>query len=281
MTSSAALDGHKSRPFSALFRVAAIASALVLAGCMGRDDDFVVEQAIPAADLYAEGIAAYEAQRYGDAIEAFGELDRRYPYSEQGRRGLILMADAQYDLSRFEDAIASAERYLLLYPNGADADMALHLIGEAYLRQVPDVTRDQAAARRGLNANEELVERFPNSPYTEQARLNIVAVNDQLAGQEMLVGRYYQERRDYVAAVNRFRLVVEEYGDTRHAEEALFRLTETYLAMGLVSEAQTAAAVLGHNFPNSPWYQQAYNLLGAGGLQPNRGGGWLGALFRN
>jgi len=280
MTSSATLDGRKVRPFTAFFRVAAIASALVLAGCMGRDD-FIAEQAIPAADLYAEGIAAYEAQRYGEAIDAFAELDRRYPYSEQGRRGLILMADAQYNLSRWEASIASSERYLLLYPNGANADMALHLIGEAYLRQVPDVTRDQAAARRGLGANEELVSRFPNSPYAEQARLNIVAVNDQLAGQEMLVGRYYQERRDYVAAVNRFRLVVERYGNTRHAEEALFRLTETYLAMGLVSEAQTAAAVLGHNFPNSSWYQQAYNLLGAGGLRPNRGGGWLGALFRN
>ncbi|MCW5717342.1 MAG: outer membrane protein assembly factor BamD [Bauldia sp.] len=280
MTSSAAFARHRSRPFSVLFRVAAIAGALVLAGCVGRDD-LVVEPAVPAADLYAEGIAAYEARRFGDAIDAFADLDRRYPYSEQGRRGLVLMADAQYNLSRWGESIASAERYLLLYPNGADADMALFLIGEAYLRQVPDVTRDQSAAARGRAANIELVERFPNSPYAEQARLNIVAVNDQLAGQEMLVGRYYQERRDYVAAINRFRVVVEEYGDTRHVEEALFRLTETYLAMGLVSEAQTAAAVLGHNFPNSSWYQQAYNLLGAGGLEPRRGGGWLGGLFRN
>jgi outer membrane protein assembly factor BamD len=280
MTSSAALAGHTFRPFSALFRVAAVASALILAGCVGRDE-LVVEQAIPAADLYAEGIAAYETQRYGDAIDAFAELDRRYPYSEPGRRGLILLADAQYNLSRWEEAIASAERYLLLYGNGDDADQALFLIGEAYLRQVPDVTRDQGAARRGLAANQELVERFPNSAFVDKARLNMVAVNDQLAGQEMLVGRYYQERRDYVAAINRFRLVVEEYGDTRHVEEALFRLTETYLAMGLVGEAQTAAAVLGHNFPNSPWYQQAFNLLGAGGLQPRRGGGWLGGQFRN
>ncbi|MCC6735568.1 MAG: outer membrane protein assembly factor BamD [Bauldia sp.] len=278
MTFSAALAGQMSRPFSALFRAAAIVGVLVLAGCVGRDE-FVVEEAVPAADLFAEGMAAYDAQRYGDAIDAFGELDRRYPYSEQGRRGLVLMADSQYNLSRWEDAIASAERYMLLYPSSPDADFALFLIGEAHLRQVPDVTRDQDAARRGLEADQELVERFPNSPYAEQAQLNIVAVKDQLAGQEMLVGRYYQERRDYVAAINRFRSVVENYGDTRHVEEALFRLTETYLAMGLASEAQTAAAVLGHNYPNSPWYQQAYNLLGAGGLQPRRGGGWLGGLF--
>ncbi len=280
MTSSAALAGPKSRTFSALIRVAAVASALVLAGCAGNDE-FIVEQAIPAGDLYSQGMAAYDAQRYGDAIDAFGELDRRYPYSEQARQGLVLMADAQYNLGRWDDAIASAERYMLLYSNSADADRALFLIGEAYLRQVPDVTRDQGAARRGLDADQELVDRFPNSPYAEQARLNLVAVEDQLAGQEMLVGRYYQERRDYVAAINRFRLVVEEYGDTRHSEEALFRLTETYLAMGLVSEAQTAAAVLGHNFPNSPWYQRAYDLLGAGGLSPREGGGWLSRLFGN
>ncbi|MGV8839413.1 MAG: outer membrane protein assembly factor BamD [Bauldia sp.] len=278
MTFSAALAGPMSRPFTAFFRAAAIAGALVLAGCAGRDE-FVVEEAIPAGDLFTQGMTAYEAQRYGDAIDAFGELDRRYPYSEQGRRGLVLMADSQYNLSRWDDAIASAERYMLLYPSGADADFALFLIGEAHLRQVPDVTRDQDAARRGLEADMELVERFPNSPYAEQAQLNIVAVKDQLAGQEMLVGRYYQERRDYVAAVNRFRNVVEHYGDTRHAEEALFRLTETYLAMGLVNEAQTAAAVLGHNYPSSVWYQRAYDLLGAGGLQPRRGGGWLGQLF--
>jgi outer membrane protein assembly factor BamD len=145
---------------------------------------------------------------------------------------------------------------------------------------VPDITRDQEAARQALEADQELIDRFPNSEYADEARLNIIAIRDQLAGQEMLIGRYYQERREYPGAINRFRVVVTDYQDTRHVEEALFRLTETYLAMGLVSEAQTAAAVLGFNFPDSTWYDEAYALLGTVGVAPNDGDrGWLGELF--
>lgn len=261
---SAALTGLRGRPFSALARTAALLGVLVLTACAGGDDAFVVEAAPPAADLYAEGMAAYEANRLGDAVEVFGELDRRYPYSEQGKRALILLAEAEYSRGNYEEAIAAGERYMTLYGTSPDAAQALQVITESWLRQVPDITRDQDAARQALTAAEELVERFPTSQYADQARLNIIAINDQLAGAEMQVGRYYQERREYIAAINRFRLVVEEYDTTRHVEEALFRMTETYLAMGLTSEAQTAAATLGHNFPNSPWYERAYRLLNGG-----------------
>lgn len=263
------------------FGALALTGALLLAGCASDSPEpYVIETQRPAAEIFNEGVAAVEAGRYRQAIDAFEELDLYYPYSADARRGLILMAAAAYEISDYELAIESTERFLAAYPADQDADYALFLLGESYLRTVPDITRDQEAARAGLAASQELLDRFPNSQYAEQARLNVLAVRDQLAGQEMLVGRYYQERREYPAAINRFRVVVTDYDDTRHVEEALFRLTETYLAMGLVSEAQTAAAVLGHNFPASDWYERAYSLLGAGGLSPNNNGqGWLAQLF--
>jgi outer membrane protein assembly factor BamD len=274
--------GQCGRAISTFGRAAVLLGTLFLAGCIfgGRDDTFEVEPLRPAAEIYAEGLAAVESARWAQAVAAFEELDRHYPYSEIARDGLLLMTLAQYESRQYEEAIETAQRYLLLYPNHPDAAHVLFLEGEAFLRQVPDVTRDQDAAIGALAANQELVERFPNSEFADQARLNIIAIRDQLAGQEMLIGRYYLERREYVAAVNRFRGVVEGFQETRHVEEALYRLTEAYLAMGLVSEAQTAAAILGHNFPNSPWYQDAYNLLGAGGLQPNQNRtSWLSGLF--
>ncbi len=184
-------------------------------------------------------------------------------------------------MQNYQLTIDTAHRYLRAYPTEDDADYMLYLLGEANLRTVPDVTRDQEPARNALEADQELLTRFPNSEYADAARLNVVAIRDQLAGQEMLVGRYYQERREYTAAINRFKTVVTDYQDTRHVEEALYRLTETYLAMGLVNEAQTAAAVLGANFPDSEWYQRAYDLLSADGASPHNGGGWLSRLFRN
>lgn len=271
--------GERRKPLKLLARAGIVAGALFLAACAGRDDDFTMEPLQPAADLYAQGMAQMEAGRVRDAVSTFRTLDRQYPYSANAREGLAIIAFAEYEMNNWEEAADAADRYLLLYPNGEDADGMLYVKGEALLRQVPDVTRDQDKARQALVVDQELVERFPTSQYAGQARLNIIAINDQLAGQEMLVGRYYLERRDYVAAVNRFRLVVENYDTTRHVEEALYRLTETYLAMGLVGEAQTAAAVLGANFPSSPWYQDAYRLLGGSGLQPARNrGSWMNNL---
>jgi len=146
----------------------------------------------------------------------------------------------------------------------------------SYHRQVTDVTRDQRYTKLTYRAMNDLVERYPDSEYVEDAKLKMRMAKDQLAGQEMLVGRYYEERKEYLAAINRFRGVVEQYQDTRHVEEALARLTESYYALGLVSEAQTAAAVLGHNFPDSQWYKDSYALLAQGGYSPEENSGsWL------
>ncbi len=279
LTTAANARPHR-RAAVALVRAAALIGALFLAGCASnKHDDFTLTEARPAAEIFNEGLAFIQAGRYNDAIDSFKELDQYYPYSSDSRRGMVLTTFAAYQTQNYDLTISTAERFMRAYPTQEDADYVLYLLGEAYLRTVPDVTRDQEPARKALDADQELLTRFPNSQYADEARLNIVAIRDQLAGQEMLVGRYYQERREYPAAINRFQTVVTDYQDTRHVEEALYRLTETYLAMGLVSEAQTAAAVLGANFPDSEWYQRAYDLLGAGGVQPRNGGGLLSRAF--
>ena len=262
-------------------KIAALTAAVFLAACGSTNTPPVTAESIRPADvIFAEGMAAMEARRFRTAIEAFAELDQFYPFTEQAAQGLALSVFAGYQSRDYDLAIFAANRYLLAYPTYPDADFVLYYLGESHLRTVPDITRDQEAAREALQADEELLARFPNSEFADDARLNIIAINDQLAGQEMLIGRYYQERRDYPGAINRFRVVVTEYQNTRHVEEALFRLTETYLAMGLLGEAQTAAAVLGFNFPDSTWYDEAYALLGTVGVVPvDAPRGWLADAF--
>jgi outer membrane protein assembly factor BamD len=191
-----------------------------------------------------------------------------------------MSAFANYRRGRNDETIQAANRFLTLYPGSEDAAYAQYLIGASYFNQIPDVTRDQDATRRAMASLEEIVARYPDSEYAVDASRKLIVARDQLAGKEMQVGRYYLERREYIAAVNRFRAVVTDYQDTRHVEEALERLVEANLAMGLAGEAQTAAAVLGHNFPDSPWYQDAYKLLQSGGLEPREDrGSWLSQLF--
>ena len=269
------------RKMSAAARIAVLVCVALLVACnTTRTEQAVIEPARPSAEIYAEGLAAIEAGRHRSAIEAFTELDQYYPFSEDAAKGMVLSVFAAYEIGDYDLAIFAANRYLLAYPTQSDAAYVLYLLGESHLRTVPDITRDQGPARQVMVAGEELLARFPNSEYADEARLNIITIRDQLAGQEMLVGRYYQERREYPGALNRFRVVVTDYQDTRHVEEALLRLTETFLAMGLLTEAQTAAAVLGFNFPGSVWYDEAYSLLGSVGVVPdNDGRGWLAELF--
>ena len=169
-------------------------------------------------------------------------------------------AFAQYRQGNYTEAVNAAKRYVQLYPTSPDAAYAQYIIGLCYFRQIRDVTQDQKEARRTIEAMEELVQRWPDSEYVEDAQVKIRFARDQLAGKEMQIGRYYLERREYIAAIKRFRAVVENYSNTRQVEEALSRLTESYFAMGLTNEAQTAAAVLGNNYPDSPWYKDAYAL---------------------
>jgi outer membrane protein assembly factor BamD len=259
-------------PAKAVFLALSLAAApFFLSACMSEKDvdlSTYVEQTDPADVLYNQGLANMNAGRLGEASKKFAAVDRQHPYSEFARKAIVMGAFANYRQGNYDDAIAGAKRYLTLYPSSEDAAYAQYIIGLSYYRQIKDVTQDQKEARQTAQTMQELVTRWPESEYVEDAKTKIRFANDQLAGKEMQVGRYYLERREYIAAIKRFRNVVENYSTTRHVEEALARLTEAYYAMGLTDEAQTAAAVLGHNYPDSPWYKDSYKLLQSNGLQP-------------
>ena len=263
-----------------------LASPLLISACASdKDIDLAtyVEQTDPADVLYNQGLANMNAGRLKEASKKFDAIDRQHPYSEYGRKALVMGAFADYRQGKYEEAINAGKRYVQLYPTDPDAAYAQYIVGLSYFRQIRDVTQDQKESRRAIEAMEEVVQRWPDSEYVEDAKTKIRFARDQLAGKEMQVGRYYLERREYIAAVKRFRFVVENYSNTRHVEEALARLTEAYYAMCLTSEAQTAAAVLGHNYPDSEWYKDSYALLQSGGLAPRENAGsWLskaGALI--
>ena len=275
------LTGHKGIRAVArkLWLLAALAT---LAACgktaVGTPDAF--EDDRPAGQLYNQGLAYLNAGKLSDASKSFDEVDRQHPYSEDARKALIMSAFASYKAGKFDDTIATANRYLSLYPGSPDAAYAQYLIGQCYFKQIPDVTRDQEATKKAIAAMDNIVNNYPDSEYAVDAKQKASIARDQLAGKEMQVGRYYLERREYIAAINRFKVVVTDYQATRHVEEALERLAEANMALGLTDEAQTAAAILGHNFPNSPWYQDAYKLLQTGGLEPRENtGSWLSKLF--
>jgi outer membrane protein assembly factor BamD len=272
-------------------RFLTLASLVAVAGCSALDSLFgdkagepttdALEPARPAGELYNQGLAFMAEGEFKRAVESFEEVDRQHPYSEWAQKAHLMMVFAHYRQGSYQDAVQAGNRYLTLYPSSDDAAYAQYLVGESYFRQIPDVTRDQETAGRALSAMQEIVNKYPDSEYAVDAQNKINVTRDQLAGKEMQVGRYYLERREYVAAVNRFRSVVTEYQTTRHVEEALMRLTEAYLSMGLASEAQTAAAVLGHNFPTSQWYVDALALLQSGGLDPSENeGSWISRALR-
>jgi outer membrane protein assembly factor BamD len=270
-------------PISVLRRVAtACVMAVAAAGlsACASDDDLdlsaYVQDLEPADVLYNQGLANLEAGKLTEASRKFEAVERDHPYSEFGRKAQVMKAFTQYRMGSYSDAIASARQYLALYPSSDDSAYAHYIVGLAYHRQIKDVTRDQREARGTISAMQELIDRFPDSEYVPDAKSKMLFARDQLAGKEMQVGRYYQERREYLAAITRFKTVVQTYPNTRHVEEALHRLTETYFAMGLTAEAQTAAAVLGNNFPDSEWYKDSYTLLQTGGLAPQSvGTNWL------
>jgi outer membrane protein assembly factor BamD len=267
-----------------LFAAAALLSTAALAACSSdKDIDLATYvESVEAPDVvYNQALANLQAGKIREASRKFEAVDRQHPYSEYARKSLIMSAFTHYRQTNYEEAITAGQRYVQLYPSTDDAAYAQYLIGLSYFRQIRDVTQDQADARRTIAAMEEVVTRWPESPYVEDARAKTRFARDQLAGKEMQVGRYYLERREYIAAIKRFRAVVENYGNTRHVEEALARLVEANMAMGLASEAQTAAAVLGHNYPESQWYKDSYSLLQSGGLEPRENSGsWL-SRFRN
>jgi outer membrane protein assembly factor BamD len=235
----------------------------------------------PANQLYQKGITNLEKRDYETSAKSFTTLEKAYPYSAYQRKGLVMATYSQYQNKSYDDAIGSAKRYLGLYPNSVDTPYVTYLEGMSYYDQIPDVNHDLDRAAKAIDIFQIIVTKYPTSEYATDARYKISVAKDQLAGKEMNVGRYYLNRGEYTAAINRFRTVLAKYQTTPQAEEALERLTEAYLAMGLPQEAQTAAAVLGHNYPESPWYKQAYSLLQTGGLSPSEDkGSWISRTFR-
>src|SRR5579864_2856554 len=265
-----------------------IALAVPLSGCgtgalwdkfMAKDDTFSEE---PADKLYNEGLYLMnEKHDNKEASKKFEEVDRQHPYSDWARKSLLMSAYASYQQGDYDSCIGAATRYVTLHPGSPDAAYAQYLIAASHYDQINDVTRDQGRTEKAIAALEEVVRKYPSSEYAVSAKQKLEAARDQLAGREMNVGRYYMQKRNYTAAINRFKTVVTQYQTTRHVEEALARLTEAYMAIGVVSEAQTAAAVLGHNFPDSPWYKDAYNLVKSGGVEPTENqGSYISKAFK-
>jgi outer membrane protein assembly factor BamD len=266
-----------SRRAAALVLLPAV--ALFLVACGGKKPDTEVNVDPPDV-LYNQALANLDAGDPRRATDKFEEIDKEHPYSDYARKAMLMTAYLNFRRGQYQDTINDAQRYVTLFPASDDAAYAQYLIGESYFRQIPDVTRDQDLAAKAMDAMGVIVQKYPQSDYAEDARHKIDVARDQLAGKEMQIGRYYQERSEYVAAVNRFKTVVEQYQTTRHVEEALERLTESYLALGLVQDAQTAAAVLGHNFPDSEWYKDAYRILGEAGVVPEENkGSWISRAF--
>jgi outer membrane protein assembly factor BamD len=235
----------------------------------------------PSDLLYDEGLAHLNKGNYQDAVKAFEELQKTYPDSDMARKALLMQGFTNYEASAYTEAISDMTRFLRVESKSNDAAYAQYIIAMSYYRRIPDITRDQSMALAAVKAFETLLQNYPKSEYVADARSKLRIAYDQLAAKEMEVGRFYLLKRNYSAAVNRFRDVVAKYQTTRHVEEALMRLTECYMALGIRSEAQTAAAVLGHNFPDSRWYKDAYSLLQSGGLEPREdAGSWISRSFR-
>lgn len=235
----------------------------------------------PAEVLFNDGLARLEARDYGGASKKFVELDKQYPYSQWSRRALLLSTFASFEGGDYADAINHGRRYVQLYPASPDTPYAQFLVGMSYFNQITDISRDQDRAEKTIQTMDDLVRKWPSSEYAREAKDKIRVAQDQLAGKEMDVGRYYMQRRNWTGAINRYREVIVKYQTTRHVEEALSRLVEAYMGLGIVNEAQTAAAVLGHNFPDSQWYKDAFALLESGGLKPREDtGSWISRTFR-
>jgi outer membrane protein assembly factor BamD len=236
--------------------------ALSVAGCAKRgaktDLPYVARD---VGTLYTAGKDRLDKHQYKLAAALFDEVERQHPYSIWARRAQLMGAFSYYLNRDYAESIASAQRFLAVHPGNRDAPYAYYLIGISYYEQISDVTRDQKITTQALDSLGELTRRYPNSRYAADARLKMDLVRDHLAGKEMEIGRFYETRGQWLAATIRFRIVVDQYQMTTHVPEALMRLTEAYLALGVPEEAKKAAAVLGANYPGTDWYEQAYKLM--------------------
>lgn len=253
-----AVSGRAARSFACA--ALAAACALLLAACAGDEEKEVVPEQ-PVEQLYNDAMDKLMADNYDKAANLFDEVDRQHPYSVWATKGQLMSAFAHYRNAEYAEATVTLDHFIELHPAHENIDYAYYLRALCYYERITDVSRDQQMTERAKDALEELVNRFPTSKYAADAKPKLILVRDQLAGKEMEIGRYYQVRGHYLAAINRFRTVVTKYQTTTHVPEALLRLTELYVAMGVTDAAQEYAAVLGYNFPGSEWYADSYDLL--------------------
>jgi len=240
--------------------------ALLAAACAGHRRERLAYIERPAELIYNQGFDQFERERYDVAAQLFDEVERQHPYSEWARRAMMMAAYAHYESNDYDGAISTAERYINLYPSGDTTAYAYYLIALCHYERILDVGRDQSETQAALDSLNQVARRFPDTDYARDARLKIDLTRDHLAGKEMDIGRWYERQGHYLAAINRFKRVVEEYDTTSHAPEALHRLVECYVALGVIDEAREVAAVLGYNFPGSDWYQDTYRLLARQGM---------------
>lgn len=256
----------------------------VLAACGGGTAREASLESLTAEEIYKRGEYELEVgnpRRPESALRYFSEVERLYPYSEWAKRALIMQAFTQHKAKDYEAARASAQRFIDTYPGDEDAAYAKYLLALSYYDQIDEVGRDQGLTFQALQALRAVIEEYPDSEYARSSILKFDLAFDHLAAKEMEIGRYYLKRGHYTAAINRFRVVVEDFQTTTHTPEALHRLVEAYLALGITEEAQTAGAILGHNYRSSPFYEDSYRLLTRRGLEPEaKGDSWLARVYR-
>ena len=252
--------------------VVTLIAALALAGCGAlkgkkKAPELAYEEH-PVDLLYNAGAARLDQHQWSEAVNYFKEVERQHPYSEWARRSILMTAYAHYMANDYAEAIADSDQFISLYPGNVSTQYAYYLKAICYFEQIVDVGRDQASTSEAGEALREVAKRYPLSEYAADARLKLDMVQDQLAGKEMTIGRYYLRNGDPMGAIGRFKTVIDKYQTTSHTPEALYRLVEAYLTVGLVGEAKKDGAVLGYNYPGDPWYQAAYTLLTSRGYRP-------------
>lgn len=262
--------------------VGSLALVAALSACAGASNREPPLDTLTAEDIYKRGEYSLETSKKGkDAIRYFSEVERLYPYSEWAKRALIMEAFAYHKDRDYENSRSTAQRYIDTYPAEEDAAYAKYLLALSYYDQIDEVGRDQGLTFQALQALRAVIEEYPDSDYAKSSMMKFDLAFDHLAAKEMEIGRYYLKRKNFTAALNRFRVVVEQYQTTTQTPEALYRLIECYLSLGITDEAQTAGAILGHNFQSTDWYQDGYALLTKNGLKPEtKGNSWLAAIYR-
>ena len=263
------MPASKSRTGLILMTVAV--AALTVSACAGnKPRQKLAYEERPVELLYNTGYQRLQSKRWTDAVDYFQEVERQHPYSEWSRRAILMQVYAYYQNNNYQDAIAAADRFIALFPGNPSAAYAFYMRAICNFEQIVDVGRDQAYAEAALAGLRDVARRYPNTAYATDARVKIDMVNDQLAGKEMAVGRFYQRANQPLAALNRYKAVIAnpDFQRTSHTPEALYRLVEVNLQLGLKEEATRNGAVLGYNYPGSPWYAEAYALLNEQGVKP-------------